>query len=65
MPDQRRTPALTVEVMRSIALAQGLDLTDDELTALMPLVAVGRDPLLTAPDMPPESEPAARFTVIP
>jgi hypothetical protein len=51
--------------MRSIAEAQGLDLSDDELTAMLPGVAVGRDPLLAAPEMTPETEPAARFTVIP
>lgn len=61
MPDVRRIPPLTVESMRSMAEAQGLDLTDTELAALMPLVAVGRDPLSAAPDMAPETEPAVRF----
>jgi hypothetical protein len=64
MSDDRRTPPLTVDLMRSIAEAQGLALSHDELMALMPLVAIGRDPLLAAPDMAPETEPAARFTVI-
>jgi hypothetical protein len=48
-----------------MAEAQGLDLSDTELAALIPIVAVGRDPLAEAPDMPPDTEPAAQFTVLP
>ena len=65
MPERPPSPPLTVELLRSLAEAQGLDLTDAELSALVPLVAIGRDPLSAAPEMPLQTEPVARFPVTP
>jgi len=54
---------LTVDTLRILARAQGLELTDAELTALLPLVEGGRNGLAAIRDLPVESEPASQFRV--
>jgi DNA polymerase III delta prime subunit len=54
---------LTVDTLRILAQAQGLELTDAELTALLPLVEGGRKSLAAIRDLPVESEPASQFRV--
>jgi DNA polymerase III delta prime subunit len=54
---------LTVDTLRTLARAQGLELTDAELTALLPLVEGGRKSLAAIRDLPVESEPASQFRV--
>jgi len=61
MPELPPTPTVTIDLLRSLAVAQGLELSDEELASLVPLVAIGRDPLAAARDMPPETEPVVHF----
>jgi hypothetical protein len=54
--------ALTLDTLRALARAQGLDLSDEDLGRLLPLVQAGRS-LLAA--IPPEAladlEPALQY----
>jgi hypothetical protein len=52
---------LTVETLRTLAKAQGLDLSDAELASLLPLVEAGRSALAAVRDIPLEAEPASQF----
>ena len=54
---------LTVDALRTLAKAQGLELTDAELTALLPLVEGGRQSLAAIRDLPVECEPASQFRI--
>ena len=54
---------LTVEVLRTLAMAQGLELSDAELAALLPLVEAGRNGLAAIPDIPREIEPASQYRI--
>jgi len=54
---------LTVDTLRILAKAQGLELTDAELAALLPLVDGGRQSLAAIRDLPAESEPASQFRI--
>jgi hypothetical protein len=58
-----RMEKLTVNTLRTLALAQGLALSDAELTALLPLVEAGRSGLAAIRDIPPETEPASQFRI--
>jgi hypothetical protein len=58
-------PELTVELLRSLAEAQGLVLTEEDVAAILPLVRMGRGPLASAPEVPREAEPAVEFRVEP
>ena len=55
---------LTVNALRTLAEAQGLQLTDAELTALLPLVEAGRSGLAAIRDIPPETEPASQYRIV-
>ena len=54
---------LTVDTLRTLARAQGLELTDAELAALLPLVDGGRQSLAAIRDLPVKSEPASQFRI--
>jgi hypothetical protein len=55
---------LTLDTLRTLARAQGLDLTDQELAALLPLVEAGRSGLAAVTDIPPALEPASQFRIL-
>jgi hypothetical protein len=55
---------LTVDTLRTLAKAQGLDLNDQALTALLPLVEAGRSGLAAVTDIPPALEPASQFRIL-
>jgi hypothetical protein len=68
MPGIMRYPPsmekLTVDTLRTLAKAQGLDLTDQELAALLPLVEAGRSALAAVTDIPQALEPASQFRIL-
>lgn len=55
---------LTVDALRTLAKAAGLELSDAELAALLPLVDAGRNGLAAIRDIPPETEPASQFRIL-
>ena len=55
---------LTVDTLHTLAKAQGLDLTDQELAALLPFVEAGRNGLAAVTDLPPALEPASQFRIL-
>ena len=55
---------LTVDTLRTLAKAQGLELSDGELAALLPLVEAGRNGLAAIRDIPPETEPASQYRIL-
>jgi hypothetical protein len=54
---------LTVDSLRTLARAQGLELTDAELAGLLPLVEAGRTGLAAIRDIPLETEPASQYRI--
>ena len=58
-----RMEKLTVDTLRTLAKAQGLELSEAELAALLPLVEAGRNGLAAIRDIPPETEPASQFRI--
>ena len=58
-----RMEKLTVDALRTLARAQGLELSDQELSSLLPLVEAGRSGLASAGAVPPETEPASQFRI--
>ena len=54
---------LTVDTLRTLAKTQGLEISDGELAALLPLVEAGRNGLAAIRDIPPETEPASKFRI--
>ena len=54
---------LTVDALRTLAMAQGLELSDAELAALLPLVEAGRNGLAAVRGIPLETEPASQFRI--
>jgi hypothetical protein len=54
---------LTVDTLRTLAKAQGLELSDPELASLLPLVEAGRSGLASIRDIPAETEPASQFRI--
>jgi hypothetical protein len=58
-----RMEKLTVDTLRTLAKAQGLELSDGELAALLPLVEAGRNGLAAIRDIPLETEPASQFRI--
>ena len=54
---------LTVDALRTLAKAQGLELSDAELASLLPLVEAGRSGLASIRDIPQETEPASQFRI--
>ena len=63
---EKLTPVgrLTVDTLRTLANAQGLELSDGELAALLPLVEAGRNGLAAIRDIPPETEPASQYRIL-
>ena len=55
---------LTIDTLRTLAEAQGLELTDTELAALLPLVEAGRRGLAAVREIPPTTEPASQFRIL-
>jgi hypothetical protein len=57
-----RMEPLTVEALRTLAQAQGLNVSDEDLAGLLPLVTGGRE-LVAALDQAlyPEVEPASEY----
>jgi hypothetical protein len=58
-----RMEKLTVDTLRTLAKAQGLELTDAELAGLLPLVETGRKLLAAVTDIPLETEPALQYRI--
>src|SRR6266436_2535262 len=56
-----RMEKLTVDTLRTLARAQGLELSDAELASLLPLVEAGRSGLASIRDIPPETEPSSKI----
>jgi hypothetical protein len=57
---------LTVEALRALARAQGLDLSDEDLVALVPLVTGSRELVGTLDEaLHPEVEPASEYHLRP
>ena len=54
---------LTVDALRALATAQGLELSEAELASLLPLVEAGRNGLAAIRDIPPEVEPASQYRI--
>ena len=54
---------LTIDALRTLANAQGLELSDAELAALLPLVETGRNGLAAIRDIPLEIEPASQYRI--
>ena len=54
---------LTVDTLRTLAKAQGLELSDGELAALLPHVEAGRNGLAAIRDIPPGTEPASQYRI--
>jgi hypothetical protein len=56
---------LTIETLKTLATAQGLDLTDQELAALLPLVAAMRSMMEPVRDaLSGEIEPASQYRIL-
>lgn len=55
---------LTVDTLRTLARAQGLELSDGELATLLPLVEAGRNGLAAIRDIPPDTEPASQYRIL-
>jgi hypothetical protein len=52
---------LAVDSLRTLARAQGLELTVTELASLLPSSRRGRSGLATVRDIPPHVEPSLQF----
>jgi len=59
-----RMEKLGLDALRTLARAQGLELSDGELASLLPLVEAGRNGLAAIRDIPRETEPASQFRII-
>ena len=56
---------LTIDTLRTLATLQGLDLTDQELAALLPLVAAARAMMEPVRDaLSGEIEPAIQYRIL-
>jgi hypothetical protein len=57
--------ALTIDTLRALATLGGLDLTDQELAALLPLVAAARSMMEPVRDaLSGEVEPASQYRIL-
>ena len=54
----------TLDTLRVLAKAQGLDLTDDELAGLLPLVNANRSLMDSLRGLPVEAEPSSQFRIL-
>ena len=55
---------LTLATLRVLAEAQGLDLTDDELAGLLPLVRASRSLMDSLRPVPLEIEPSSQYRIL-
>ena len=56
---------LTIDTLRTLAALQGLDLTDQELAALLPLVVAARSMMEPVRDaLSGEIEPAIQYRIL-
>ena len=56
---------LTIDTLRTLATLQGLELTDQELAALLPLVAAARSMMEPVRDaLSGEIEPAIQYRIL-
>ncbi len=56
---------LTIDTLRTLAKVQGLDLTDEELARLLPLVQAGRSLMAGLRDVPlGDVEPSSQYRVL-
>ncbi len=56
---------LTIDTLRTLAKLQGLDLTDEELAGLLPLVQAGRSMMATLRDVPLiDVEPSFQYRIL-
>ena len=55
---------LTLDTLRVLAEAQGLDLTDEELAGLLPLVRASRSMMDSLRGVPPEVEPSSQYRIL-
>jgi glutamine synthetase adenylyltransferase len=56
---------LTIDTLRTLAQAQGLDLTDQELAGLLPLVEAGRALMASMAAVPlADVEPAVQYRIL-
>jgi hypothetical protein len=55
---------LTIDALRTLAKAQGLDLSDDELRGVLPLVQAGRTMMDSVRDVPRDVEPASQYRIL-
>lgn len=56
--------SLTIDTLRTLAKTQGLDLSDDELRSLLPLVQAGRTMMDSVRDVPRDVEPASQYRIL-
>ncbi len=54
---------LTIDTLRTLARERGLDLTDNELEGLLPLVQAGRAMVASLPP-PGDAEPACQYRML-
>ena len=56
---------LTTEALRTLATAQGLELTDEELAGLLPLVQAGRAMMESLAGIPlADVEPSSQYRIL-
>jgi hypothetical protein len=56
---------LTIDTLRTLARFRGLDLTDEELAELLPLVQAGRSMVESLRDvLPADLEPACQYRIL-
>jgi hypothetical protein len=56
--------SLTLDTLRVLAKAQGLDLTGEELAALLPLVQASRSLMDSLRGLPLEVEPSSQYRIL-
>jgi len=56
--------SLTLDTLRVLAKAQGLDLTDEELAGLLPLVQASRSLMDSLRGFPLEIEPSSQYRIL-
>jgi hypothetical protein len=56
---------LTIDALRTMARAQGLELSDEDLAAVLPLVQVGRGLMESLAAVPLDDvEPSSQFRIV-
>jgi hypothetical protein len=57
--------AFTIEILRMLATFEGLELTDQELAALLPLIVTARSMMEPVRDaLPGDIEPASQYRIL-